>query len=281
LYNATSLDLNNDGLPEQRDEVCGDLPYVTHDKSGPVISAQLPNRSYNVTYTVKVRNSGGAAGVYTLYDTPTFENDITINSASYTSDIAGLVPSILSLTNGTQNTLSSSQSIAVGAEQTYTLVYNVSLDLTTATAGVYDTYTACGTATPGNPAPGEGLYNMTSLDDGSNGSIDETDEVCGDLPYITHNKDQVTRSAVPNPDGTYTVTYTVQVRNLGGQSGTYDLVDTPGFENDIVISAASYATSNVVPAVAGGALSLINNTPNTLANDISIGLLIAKFPWKV
>ncbi|HRK82670.1 MAG TPA: SdrD B-like domain-containing protein, partial [Saprospiraceae bacterium] len=271
LYNRANLDMNNDGTTDLTDDACGDLPYITHEKTGPVITA-TGNHTYNVVYTVTVRNTGGASGIYTLTDTPNFENDITINGTpTFTTNAPGNAGGNLSATNATANTLAMSQAIAAGAVHTYTLNYNVTLDLTTATPGVYDAYVACGTGTPGDPAPTEGLYNATSLDAGSNGSIDETDEVCGDLPYIVHRKDAVTVSPTPDAQGRYTVIYTVAVQNLGGASGAYDLTDTPAFDNDIVISAASYSTTNVVPAVAGGALSTINNTPNTLANDVAIG----------
>jgi len=274
LYNRANLDMNNDGTTDLTDDACGDLPYITHEKTGPVISALQANGSYNVTYTVTVRNTGGAAGDYTLTDTPNFENDITINGTpTFTTNAPGNAGGNLSSTNATLNTLTTAptQAIAAGAVHTYTLNYNVTLDLTTATPGVYDTYTACSAGTSGNPVPARGLYNATSLDAGSNGSIDETDDVCGDLPYIVHRKDVVTVSPTPDAQGRYTVNYTVVVQNLGGASGTYDLTDTPNFDDDIVISSATYGTSNVVPAVAGGALSTINNTPNTLANDVAIG----------
>jgi hypothetical protein len=269
LYNMTALDLNDDGTPEETDEVCGDLPYITHEKSGPVISAQQPNGSYNVTYTVVVTNTGGTSGDYDLFDTPTFDDDIAINTASFTSTNPPNLSGPLSTTNGATNTLAGDVIIAAGGVHTYTLSFNVTLNLAPASPG-NNVYTACGSGTPGNPAPGEGLYNMTALDLNDDGTPEETDEVCGDLPYITHRKDAVTVSNVPNADGTYTVVYTVVVQNLGGESGTYDLTDTPTFDDDIVITEASYSTVNVVPAVGGGALSLINGQPNTLADDIVI-----------
>ena len=33
MYNLSKLDTNNDGTPEETYEACGDLPYVTHDKT--------------------------------------------------------------------------------------------------------------------------------------------------------------------------------------------------------------------------------------------------------
>ncbi|MCB9345884.1 MAG: hypothetical protein H6573_00035, partial [Lewinellaceae bacterium] len=272
LYNATALDLNDDGTPEETDEVCGDLPYITHEKEGPVIGAQKPDGSYDVRYTITVTNTGGANGVYTLIDTPNFDDDITINSANYEWVIqpaGGAFGS--SLAGAGPWDLATNQIIGAGGVHTYTLVVNVTLDLSDGGAdGGDETYTACEDGTPGDPTPGEGLYNMTTLDTNNDGDPEEEDEVCGDLPYITHRKDMVMVSPQPNADGTYTVMYTVEVLNLGGAAGTYDLVDTPNFDDDIAIEAASYTTTNVVPSVAGGALSTINSDPNTLADDINI-----------
>ncbi|MCB0552149.1 MAG: DUF11 domain-containing protein, partial [Phaeodactylibacter sp.] len=271
LYNMSEL-LTDDGQLLEEDEVCGDLPFITHDKEGPVISVQQPDGSYNVTYTVTVRNLGGENGSYGLIDTPDFDDDISINNAFYDRVIQPSGSTFgASLPGSGPWSLASNQIIGGGGVHTYTIVVNVTLNLTDGGAdGGDELYTECGnTNGSNNPQPGEGLFNMTSLDTDGDGNPDEEDEVCGDLPYITHNKDMMMVTG-PNADGTYTVMYMVEVQNLGGTAGTYDLVDTPNFDDDITIEAADYTTTNVVPSVAGGALSLINSDPNTLADDINI-----------
>ena len=73
-----------DGTPEETDEACGDIPImITHTKTFASISGPNMDGSYDVSYTVQVVNNGGSAGSYDLDDTPTFDDDITINSGGY------------------------------------------------------------------------------------------------------------------------------------------------------------------------------------------------------
>ncbi|RMF03594.1 MAG: DUF11 domain-containing protein, partial [Bacteroidetes bacterium] len=254
---------------------CSPLVVITKDVAS---VTPAPGDTYDVVYTISVDNIGGAVPTsYSLVDTPGFDDDVSINSATFTTDATDSPANpgpvdLYALSPTGPWTLADNLPINVGESFTYTVTVNVSLDVSAGSPGD-NTYTACGTATPGTPVSGEGLFNEVSLDVGANGTIETTAAACDDipLPRITHRKDMVTVSPVPNADGTYTVTYTVVVENQGGASDTYDLIDTPSFDDDIVIHAASYSTMNVVPVVAGGALSLINNTPNTLADDINIG----------
>ena len=97
-------------------------------------------------------------------------------------------------------------------------------------------YTPCTT-----PQAGEGLFNQTELDLNNDGIADEVDTACGDLPAIDLEKEII--SAVQLPDGSYDVTYTVVVSNAMDTLGTYDLTDTPGFDDDFTINSASSYTS--------------------------------------
>ena len=69
-----------------------------------------------------VSNNGGADGEYDLTDTPNFDDDVTINSGSFSGQKSG------SLSAGT-NTLATDEAIAAGATHTYNLSFNVTLDL--------------------------------------------------------------------------------------------------------------------------------------------------------
>ncbi|HRQ28439.1 MAG TPA: SdrD B-like domain-containing protein [Saprospiraceae bacterium] len=260
LFNRSLLDVNNDGTPDQTDEVCGDLPYITHEKTISSVSQTTAN-TYNVVYQVVVRNTGGLMGQYDLSDTPIFDNDIAINSASYVSTAPGNAGSTLA--GSGPWVLGNNINIAVGAIHTYTLTVNVTLDLRTGTGGD-NIYRECGDGTPGVPAPGEGLFNRSLLDVNNDGTPDETDEVCADLPYIIHEKtiSSVTQTAANN----YNVVYQVVVQNIGGAQGQYDLTDAPMFDNDIAINNASYAST--APGNAGSALAGIG--PWVLGNDINI-----------
>jgi hypothetical protein len=219
-------------------ENCMMTAMLTHDKTGPVIGTQQPNGSYNVTYTITVTNGGSGAGTYSLYDTPTFDDDIAINGTpTYTTNAPGhpanIGPVNLSSINGTSNTLATGQAIAAAATHTYMLTYNVTLNLEPASGG-NNMYTACGSVAPGTPVAGQGLFNQSRLDAGNDGSIDETDQVCGDLPYLVLTK---TADAVTdNGGGNYTITYTLTASNLGGAAANYTLTDTPGFDDDATIT---------------------------------------------
>ncbi|KAA3623789.1 MAG: hypothetical protein DWQ02_24045 [Bacteroidetes bacterium] len=258
LYNLSQLDRNNDGIPDEEDDACGDLPFVIHSKSLGTIS-QEANGTYNVSYIITVSNIGGAAGSYDLFDDPTFDDDISINSASYVSNAPGNPGNALA--GDGPWTLADDQSIAAGGIQTYTLTVNVTLDLTDGQGD--DDYYACGETT-GTPIPGEGLYNLSQLDRNNDGIPDEEDDACGDLPFITHYKDIV--DILPQANGTYFVIYTVNVSNIGGATGSYDLYDEPTFDDDIAINSASYASD--APGNPGNALA--GTGPWQLADDQSI-----------
>jgi hypothetical protein len=136
LYNLAQIDVTGDGQPDRSDDACGNLPNVILDKT--FVSATVqPNGSYNVVYTIAVTNNGGAQGTYTLTDTPGFDDDVTINSGNYTGEAAG------ALSAGT-STLTTNNSIAAGTTETFTLTYNVTLDLrANSTDGGDNVYTAC------------------------------------------------------------------------------------------------------------------------------------------
>ena len=144
----------------------------------------------------------------------------------------------------------------------YTLTVKVTLDLTPGTGGD-NVYTKCGQGTPGNPSPGEGLFNESSMDSNNDGIPESTNEVCGDLPYIIHDK--TLTSISPLGGDMYNVVYQIVVTNSGGATGQYDLTDTPGFDDDIAINSASFTTT--APGPSG---VLAGSGPWVLANDINI-----------
>ncbi|MDZ4682322.1 MAG: SdrD B-like domain-containing protein [Saprospiraceae bacterium] len=256
LFNRASVDTNNDGEPEDEAEDCGDLPALELDKA--FVSAVLqPNGTYNVTYTITVDNEGGA-GQYDLRDAAGFDNDITINSASYTSTAPGNGGNALAGTGPW--TLANDQAIAANATHTYTLVVNVSINLNGGTGD--DIYTSCG-ENNGTPQSGEGLFNRASVDTNNDGIPEDEADACGDLPSLEVVKTFI--SATPQTPGVYTVTYTITVTNDGGV-GQYDLLDTPDFDDDIAAQGGAY-TSNA-PGNAGGTLA--GAGPWVLANDQAI-----------
>jgi hypothetical protein len=266
LYNQSKLDVNDDGTFDEYDEVCGDLPSLRHEKQLVSIT-QTAKYTYEVVYDIVVTNDGGTTGTYNLEDEPGFDNDVTILGALYSSDAPGNPGTGLGVNNPGPYTLASDQSIAQGAVHTYTLTINVLFYLDGSTPGGDGVYDECESTTPGDPKPGEGLYNQSKLDFNDDGEWDEYSEDCGDLPFVTHEK--TVYDIVQTSGTTWDVIYQIQVRNLGGANGHYTLRDTPGFDDDITILGADF-TSNA-PGIPGG--SLTGPGPWTLATneDIAAG----------
>ncbi|MBK8425845.1 MAG: hypothetical protein IPL27_07710 [Lewinellaceae bacterium] len=198
------MDVNGDGNADITDDACGDLPNLNMVKNF-VSAVPDANGTYKVTYTITVSNNGGASGAYTLKDTPSFDNDVTINSGSYSGQASGSMN-----TTGT-TTLATNAAIAAGATHTYTVPFNVSLNLAPGSPdGGDNIYTACAVSGNGPGSnPGQGLYNRATLDTDNDGDTDITDDACGDLPNLNMVKNFV--SAVPVGNGTYNVTYTIVV----------------------------------------------------------------------
>ncbi|MEZ4684822.1 MAG: SdrD B-like domain-containing protein [Bacteroidia bacterium] len=228
--------------------------------------------TYDVIYTIEVGNSGSADTIYALFDTATFDDDISILNAAFTSATDGTSAAApgagLSTTNGAVNTITASTLIAAGDTHTYTLTYRVVLDLEDGFGD--NVYRPCGTGTNGS-SPGEALHNGSALDVGADGSIDESDEACDDLPYIIHSKALAAGYPIQQANGSWNVRYTVTVQNIGGADGSYSLSDQPGFENDVVITVAGSfsAVSSGTNTPAGGALGT-TNTANVLATSQAI-----------
>jgi hypothetical protein len=250
LYNEARLDLDDDGTPELTDDACGELPAIMLDKSF-VSAVGQNNGTYDVTYTISVSNNGGATGEYDLSDTPSFDDDITINSASYSSNV-GLGGALGG--NGPWG-LADDQSIAAGGSDVYTLVINVSLNLMDGQGD--DTYTKCSN----NPQPNEGLFNQADLDFDNDGTPDLSDSDCGDLPAIELEKTVI--SVVQQANGTFNVSYEIVVTNIGGVATEYDLTDVPGFDDDVSINSVFYTST--AAGIAGGVLT--GNGPYLLADD--------------
>ncbi|MBK8701083.1 MAG: hypothetical protein IPN29_16705 [Saprospiraceae bacterium] len=107
LYNKAEVDKTGDGITDITDDACGDLPYVTMVKNfaGATTNA---NGTYTVNYSIVVNNAGGATGSYSLKDTPIFDNDVVINSGSYSGQASG------SMNTSGSTTLATNASIGAG-----------------------------------------------------------------------------------------------------------------------------------------------------------------------
>ena len=268
LYNVAHLDRGADGTNEIEDDACGDLPNVIMHKDAAGVTPNADG-TYTVSYVITVENTGGATGTYSLIDSPMFDDDITIIAGGWITNQA-CCPSIAGdfVGNIESIEIASGVSIAAGATDTYTIDFLVSLDLEEGSTDEGDNeYTACSESGNGPGSnPGEGLYNLAELDRNSDGTIDAEDDACDDLPNIVLDKEFV--SAVQLEDGTYDVTYSIDVTNTGGVTGTYSLTDTPDFDDDITINGGSYTGGLIccgafIDTFVGdpGTITLIDNSP--------------------
>ena len=269
LYNQSFLDTNDDGTPDEDDEVCADLPYLTINKD--VISVtQTGPRDYDVVYAITVCNIGGATGDYNMSDQPCFDNDIVINSATYTSDAAGNLgtPGPRGLSGTGPWTMATNQDINASACQVYNLTVNVTMDLTDPATPGDGVYASCAAGDPNDPSSTGGLYNKSSVDTDGDGTPDIQDEACEELPAITHVKELATITQTgPN---SWDVVYTITVSNDGGAAGTYDLNDDTSYDDDIAITCANYTSDAAGNAGNPGPFDLGVVDPWTLADDQSI-----------
>ncbi|MBK8701080.1 MAG: hypothetical protein IPN29_16690 [Saprospiraceae bacterium] len=254
MYNKAEVDRTGDGITDIADDACGDIPYVTMVKNFVGVTTNA-NGTYTINYAVVVNNQGGATGSYSLKDTPLFDNDVEINSGTYSGQASG------SMNTTGSTTLATNASIAAGATHTYNVSFIVSMDLTPGSAGGDNVYTACGLIGNGpGSLPGQGLYNKAEVDRTGDGITDITDDACGDIPYVTMVKNFV--GVTTNANGTYTINYAVVVNNQGGATGSYSLKDTPLFDNDVEINSGTYSGQ------ASGSMNTTGST--TLATNASI-----------
>ncbi|PHI17998.1 hypothetical protein CEQ90_20235, partial [Lewinellaceae bacterium SD302] len=225
-----------------------------------VSSTVQPDGSYNVVYEIQVINSGGI-GTYTLIDTPQFDDDITINSGSVANEVA------MPLNTTGPTTLAMNYQIPADETDVYELTFNVTLNLSgdaNDTDGGDNEYTSCEEGGDDlDPSTLKALLNRADLDTDGDGEADLSDTACPDLPAYELDKEFV--SATQLPDGTFEVVYTIEVSNVGGAAGQYDLSDTPAFEDDVTINSGSYAGEE------SGALNTNGSTQLADDNAIAVG----------
>jgi len=215
--------------------------------------------SHTIVYRIEVENQGSETGSYSLTDAPGFDDDIIIQAAFYTTNIPGKGGSAL-LGTGPWS-LVSNQLIGPGAMHIVYLTVNVRMRLDPGSPGDQN-YSACNESLP---TSGQGLFNRALLDVDGDNLFDLADTSCTDIPFLEIKKtlQHIQQTSVRN----YQLEYLVVVSNRGGASGTYNLIDRPSFDDDLVILQASLASNTV----AGGLLpSLIPLNGWVLANNQSI-----------
>jgi len=237
-------------------------PNLVHSKTVASVT-QVDANEYNVVYNIDVQNTGLGIANYDLRDIPFFDDDVTIQSAGYTSDAPSNPGTALALTPTW--TLATNQNILGNTTHHYVLTVSVFLNLTSSTSGDR-VYHNCTYVT--SPATGRALFNQVELEYLRNSTIIETKDACVDLPYITHEK---TLTSVTHLGGLlHRVVYQIKVDNIGGAQGSYDLSDIPEFDNDIQILNANYVTNAMGNPGNPSAFSLSGSGPWVLANNQTI-----------
>jgi len=153
LYNKATVDTNDDGSPDIQDEACEELPSITHEKEFTSMT-QTGSNSWEVKYTITVTNDGGATGTYDLNDDTTYDDDITITCARYTSDATGNPgnPGPVTLSTTDPWNLADDQNIDPGVDQVYCLIVCVDMDLNDPATPGDGNYTECGAGGVWRPA---------------------------------------------------------------------------------------------------------------------------------
>ena len=228
LYNVSGLDANDDGTPDTYDDACEDLPVISHEKSFVSVTPNMLDGTYAVVYTVTVTNSGAVAGTYGLDDTPLFDDDITINSGSFSLNGVGSTPL---LTSGTSILTAPGTVLGAGQTDVYELTFIVTIGLNVlSTDGGDNIYVDCDNGNAGNTPDSDrfALYNVSGLDLSGDGEPESYDDDCGDLPLFDLALD---KNLEPAP-ALYTqgseVVYTITVTNQGEiDASNVEITDTP------------------------------------------------------
>ena len=205
---------------------------------------------YNVSYEIIVCNEGGKKGPYDLIDSFAFDDDLLVHAATFTSTM-GLSGAFTypDVSSGSM-LLAMDQDLGPYSCDTFLVVISLTADLDDDDPVGDNTYTSCGdNGSMTGHAEGEGLFNQSLLDFNSDGTIDEMDTACIDIPYVTHTKMLAAMDSLIQIDpmtNTWQVVYQIDVTNKGGVAGMYDLIDSIAFDDDMVVTAVSYTKNGAV-----------------------------------
>lgn len=180
LFNVALIDLNNDGFPELRDTACGDLASVEHTKKF-IHSKALSSDQFEIEYEIIITNKGGAIGNYDLFDLPGFDQDVLIQSFSYSYN-SGPATFPISFNPLRGYLLANDRSINAFDSDTFKLLFKVSLAFSDGNIG-NNVYDPCIEITKGNYVSGNGMFNTSSIDLNNDGLNDQVDTSCGDLIF--------------------------------------------------------------------------------------------------
>ena len=202
-----------------------EVPAMTVDKTARSAD-QLPDGTWEVGYDVTVTNTSGVDGTYDLTDTIEFGEGITPLEASWSLEGSDETGEWEDLPDELTATLATGRELAAGASETYTVT--VVADVA---AGVIQGETGEGQCTGEDGTDGGGFLNAATVtfEDQS-----VTDRDCLEPTHQTFEK--TFESALRQPDGTWDVSYTIEVDNSANTARIYyDLLDVPSFAEGVTI----------------------------------------------
>lgn len=229
LANTAGLSHNGE---DRSDDACATLPLIdiVKEVAGAVVPVAGQDGVYDVSYRIRVTNSGQAEGQYDLDDRLAPGEGVTVEEiVDVTSDVEGA--QIDETFDGLdQPRLVTGQEIAAGATHLYTVVVRYSAALTDVELGSTDACTG-----PDGTVAGA-LHNVAQV---SWNGIEGDDDACVRPGQPTLDKELV--SAEPIGQGAWRVVYELTVGNVGGEATTYDLDDTFRFLDAAEVTGVSVA----------------------------------------
>ncbi len=243
LYNQASTSFN--GYRDYDDE-CREVGEVTHDKE--LLSAEPTGEGqWEILYQIEVSNEGVEPVGYDLDDELHFGEGIEVVSSAVTGSPDGVTLAD-PVWNGQENTRIASEVVMPGTDDEgytphvyeLTVLADVPLNFADAVDGV-DPAT-CGVGVVDHADPQARAFLNVSHLTGEAGAT-EDDDACAAPPELVIDKTVDAGSPAPQGDGTWLVTYGLEVSNTGGMAGEYDLVDLLLFGDDVEVLSAGVTTA--------------------------------------
>ena len=233
-------------------------PSIAVVKGTPNIVATANPNQYTATYVVTVNNTGGAAGSYTLTDTPAFPaTGVTLNSLNATTS-GGTLGAGLPVANPANNTAQTISAAAVAIAPAASHTYTVVITFTTSAAAT--NLTCSGT-------PNNGAFNTATI----TGSTPGSNSNCGPIPV------SISGNVFDDGNGLSDSLVNGIGTNAGGLTA-YLVSSTTGVvvSSSPVAANGSYRFANVVDGSYGVVISATagqttNPTTNLPANWVNIG----------
>ncbi|AWE41620.1 hypothetical protein DDD63_01290 [Actinobaculum sp. 313] len=220
--------------------------------------------TWDLEYSITVSNpSADIAVVYTLVDTPALGDGVTINSGTVTG---GQTPDGFTWTaaNGqTQVIVDAPVTLQPGASDTYTVRLNVTVPDAGVPADGFDAQCVGGDTAAGNQA----LHNTATV---SAGGTTLEDEACGSIEQAAQATIEKRLEGVPvqQPDGSWTITYSLIVSNSSALQARFDLSDELNYGAGITVDSATIELTEGHQAVTETNWDGVQNTAVVVGGSI-------------